>query len=446
MAYVRGNKEDFNEWAALGNNGWAYEDVLPYFKKSEHNENFGEPYHGKSGPLNVTHSQQPTPMGEAFIQACASNGIPKNADYNGAEQPGASMLQFTIKNNQRHSTATAFLKPVLHRKNLTVKTGSHVKRIIIEEGRATGVEVIHSSGNLGKYSCSREVILSAGAIQSPQVLMLSGMGDRDILESFGIPVVQHLPGVGQNLHDHIWTGVSGFTNIPMGNSLIRPWPMFKALLQHIFTKKGPLGNSPLEANAFLLSTPELNRPDLQFHMAPIAIAPGYTTDIYKLDSFAREDGYGILVILLRPHSRGYISIKSINPLDAPVIQPQFFSDHRDLETLLWALKKSIAVASDPALKVYAKGEIHFPEAPYTDDSLRTHIRKSLETLYHPVGTCKMGNDEMAVVDDQLKVRGIKGLRIADASIMPTIVSGNTNAACIMIGEKASDMILTAMEQ
>ncbi len=441
MAYVRGNKEDFNEWAALGNNGWAYEDVLPYFKKSEHNENFGEPYHGKSGPLNVTHSQQPTQLGEAFIQACESNGIPRNTDYNGAEQLGSSMLQFTIKNYQRHSTATAFLKPVIHRKNLTIKTGRHVKRIIIEEGRATGVEVIQSSGNLEIYSCSREIILSAGAIQSPQVLMLSGIGDRDILNGFGIPLVLHLPGVGQNLQDHIWSGVSGFTNIPMGNSLIRPWPMFKALLQHLITKKGPLGNSPLEANAFLQSTPGLNRPDVQFHMAPIAIAPGYTTDIYKLDSFAKEDGYGILVILIRPYSRGYVSIRSINPLDAPVIQPQFFSDHRDLETLLWALKKSIAVASDPAMKVYAQAEIHFPEAPYTDESLRAHIRKSLETLYHPVGTCKMGNDDMSVVDDQLKVRGIKGLRIADASIMPTIVSGNTNAACIMIGEKGSDMIL-----
>jgi choline dehydrogenase len=440
MAYVRGNKEDFNEWASLGNKGWSYEEVLPYFKKSEHNENFGEPFHGQSGPLNVTHSQQPTPLGEAFIRACESNGISRNDDYNGADQEGASMLQFTIKNNQRHSTASAFLKPVMQRTNLTVKTGAHVKRIIIAEGRATGVEVIVSSGKLETYTCSREIILSAGAIQSPQLLMLSGIGDRDILEKFGIPVVMHLPGVGKNLQDHVWSGVSGYTNIPMGNSLIPPWPMFKAFMQHLFTKKGPLGNSPLEANAFLKSDPSLARPDVQFHMAPIAIAPGYTTDIYKLNTFAKKDGYGILVILLRPESRGYVSLRSNNPLDAPVIEPQFFSEKRDLEVLLWALKKSIAVATDPAMKEYAPEPIHFPEGPYTDESLKAHIRKSLETLYHPVGTCKMGNDDMSVVNDQLQVHGIKGLRVADASIMPTIISGNTNAACIMIGEKAAEII------
>jgi len=445
MAYVRGNKEDFNEWAALGNKGWSYEEVLPYFKKSEHNENFGEPFHGKSGPLNVTHSQQPTPLGEAFIKACESNGIPRNDDYNGAEQMGASMLQFTIKNNERHSTASAFLKPVMQRTNLTVKTGSHVKKIIIAEGRATGVEVIANAGEAEIYSCSKEIVLTAGAIQSPQILMLSGIGDRNILDRVGIPVVKHLPGVGKNLQDHIWSGVSGFTNIPMGNSLIRPWPMFKALVQHLVTKKGPLGNSPLEANAFLKSDPSLDRPDIQFHMAPIAIAPGYATDIYKLDTFAKKDGYGILVILLRPESRGFISLRSNNPLDSPVIQPQFFSEKRDLDVMLWALKKSIAISSDPAMKEYAPGPIHFPEGPYSDESLKAHIRKSLETLYHPVGTCKMGNDDNSVVNDQLKVHGIKGLRVADASIMPTIVSGNTNAACIMIGEKAAELILTAME-
>jgi choline dehydrogenase len=276
--------------------------------------------------------------------------------------------------------------------------------------------------------------------------MLSGIGDRDVLEKFGIPVLKHLPGVGKNLQDHVWSGISGYTNIPMGNSLIRPWPMFKAFLQHLIFKKGPLGNSPLEANAFLKSDPSLLRPDIQFHMAPIAIAPGYSTDIYKLDTFAKKDGYGILVILLRPESKGYITLRSNNPLDAPVIEPCFFSDKRDLEVLLWALKKSLAIASDFAMKEYAPGPIHFPEGPYSDESLKTHIRKSLETLYHPVGTCKMGNDDMSVVNDQLQVYDIKGLRVADASIMPSIVSGNTNAACIMIGEKAAELILTTMEQ
>lgn len=442
LAYVRGNKEDYNEWAALGNKGWSYEEVLPYFKKSEHNENFGEPFHGTSGPLNVTLSKQPTALGEAFIRACEENGIPRNEDYNGVEQMGASMLQFTIKDNCRHSTASAFLKPSMHLSNLTIRTRCHVKQILIKNSKAIGVEIINAAGTLETIHCDREVVLSAGAIQSPQVLMCSGIGDTEELKRAGVAPKHHLPGVGKNLQDHVWSGVSGLTNIPTGNSLLRPFNMLKAFLQYFFLKKGPLGNGPLEANAFLKSNPSLSKPDIQFHLALMGIAPDYSTDIYDIKTFTKADGYGIMVILIRPESRGFVALKSANPLDAPLIQPNLLSDDRDMNVLLKALKKALAVAEAGPLKKYSPGGVIFPAKPITDESLKAHIRKSLETLYHPVGTCKMGHDAMAVVNDSLQVHGIDGLRVADASIMPTIISGNTNAPTIMIGEKAADMILT----
>jgi choline dehydrogenase len=441
MAYVRGSRYDFDEWASLGNEGWSYEDVLPYFKRSENNEAYGEPWHGKGGPLHVSYSKEPTPMGEAFIRACEARGIPRNEDHNGAEQFGASMLQFTIKDGRRHSSATAFLKPVTGRPNLTVKTGCRVTRILLRDGRAVGVEYRNGSGLIGTVHCSGEVILSAGAIQSPQILLLSGIGDADALHLSGIPLKNHLPGVGQNLQDHVWSGVSSFTKIPTGNTVIRPLHMFKALLQHLLFRSGPLAGSPLEANAFLATDPSLPRPDIQFHMAPIAIDADYRTDMYDLGTYPRKDGYSILGILLRPESRGYVGLRSPDPLDAPLIQPNFLSHPSDMEKLVWALRKCLEVSSDPNLAGLSPAGVHIPADVQNETALRSHIRKSLETLYHPVGTCKMGRDDMAVVDPGLRVHGIAGLRVADASVMPTIVSGNTNAATIMIGEKAAELIL-----
>ncbi|MEO7766211.1 MAG: GMC family oxidoreductase N-terminal domain-containing protein [Ferruginibacter sp.] len=441
MAYVRGNKEDFNEWAALGNPGWSYKEVLPYFKRSECNEKYGEPFHGKEGPLNVRDAIKRTSLSEAFIQSCELNGIPRNDDYNGDSQTGASFLQFTIKNNQRHSTAKAFLRPVLRRPNLTVQTGCMVKKIIIENGHATGVEVIFKKGDMAVIQCNKEVILSAGAIQSPQVLMLSGIGEASGLKKVGIETKLHLPGVGKNLQDHVWAGVSGASNIPTGNSVLKPLNMARALFQHLLFKKGPLANSPLEANAFLKSDPSLDRPDIQFHFTPIGMPADYTTDIHDLRTFSKIDGYGILVILIRPASRGSITLRSYNPLDAPVIQPSFLSDPHDMEVLLKGIRIAIEVTNAAPLKRYNPAGVHLPAKPITEETLKIHIRKSLETLYHPVGTCKMGKDVMAVVNEKLQVWGIRGLRVADASVMPTIISGNTNAATIMIGEKAAEMIL-----
>jgi choline dehydrogenase len=440
MAYVRGNKADYNEWASLGNKGWDYESVLPYFKKSEHNENFGEPYHGEDGPLHVAQSKQPSALRNIFLDACNEIGIPSNLDYNGEEQMGASSLQFTIKKNQRHSAAKAFLKPVMKRDNLTIRTNVLVKRVIIEDGAAVGVEVFTSSSNSERINCTKEVILAAGAIQSPQLLMLSGIGDQTELRMHGLDVLKHLPGVGKNLQDHVWSGVSGLSNIPTGNSVIKPWNMFKAMMQQAFFKSGPLGNSPLEANAFIKSDEKLDRPDIQLHFAPIGIADDYSTDIYNLKTYPQKDGYGILAILIRPESRGYIALNSANPKEAPIIQPNLLSTEQDKKIILEALKIAIEIANTEAFKTVSPEGPSLPVVPASDSALMEHILKSLETLYHPVGTCKMGLDAMAVVDNHLKVHGIRNLRVMDASIMPTIVSGNTNAAAIMIGEKGADLI------
>lgn len=443
MAYVRGSRFDYDEWAALGNKGWGYDDVLPYFKRSEHNEDLDGEYHGKDGPLHVAYAKEPSGLGREFIKACVQCGIRENGDYNGAEQPGAHMLQFNIKNGARQSAAAAFLKPVLHRKNLTVKTDCQVSRILLEGNEARTVEFITTHGITARASCRSEIILCGGAFQSPQILMLSGIGDREELQKAGIEVHHHLPGVGKNLQEHAWSGVSCYSDVPTGNTVLRPFPKFKAILQHVFFKTGPLTNSPLEANAFYKTDPALDRPDLQFHFAPLGNKPDYSTDLYKISSFPKTDGFSVLSIVIRPRSRGYVALKDKDPLAAPLIQPNLLSDPQDMEVLLKGLRKAIEIVSAPALKAFSSKGICLPHAPFDDESLIAHIRKSLETLYHPVGTCKMGNDEMAVVDDQLRVHGIRNLRVADGSIMPTIVSGNTNAACVMIGEKASDLILAS---
>jgi len=442
MAYVRGNKEDFNEWSALGNTGWSYEEVLPYFIKSEHNEQIESEYHGQGGPMHVSYSRQPSVFAEAFVAACNDTGIPSNGDYNGTVQEGAHLLQFNIKDNKRFSTAAAFIKPILKRKNLTIKTNTRVNRILIENGRAVGVEVSYGSVTAERVNCYREVILSAGAIQSPQILMLSGIGDPVELKKVGIDVLTSLPGVGKNLQDHFWSGVSMETNAPSANSILKPWNKTKAILQYLLLKSGPLGNSPLEANAFIRLQENQNRPDIQFHFAPLGVARDYSTDLYELKTFPLVDQISVMSILLHPQSRGTVLLKTSNPKDIPLIDHKALESEKDQQLLISALRKSMDILKASPLQAYSNEVDLFPSADSTDEDLLNHIRLTLETLYHPVGTCKMGIDEMAVTDQTLKVKKLKGLRVVDASVMPTIVSGNTHAATVMIAEKAADLILS----
>jgi choline dehydrogenase len=443
MAYVRGNRADYDEWAAMGNEGWAYESVLPYFTKSENNEQINNRYHGKGGPLNVTYAQvYRTPVADAFVKACAENGIPENHDCNGAEQIGAGLLQFTIKEQKRCSTAAAFLRPILHRPNLKIITRAHTKRILIENDRAVGVEFLTGKNTTEKAYAEKEVILSAGAFNSPQLLMLSGIGAKEELTCHGIEVKKELPGVGKNLQDHLFTGVSALSTVPTANNALKPLNQLKGLAQYLLFKKGPLTISPLEAVAFMKINDGTDPVDLQFHFAPVHFGNDGKADFYNPDTFPHVSGYTVLPTLIKPKSVGYVGIRSANPLDAPVIDPRFLSAEEDLHTLLKGTKKALEIMGATAFASCRK-EIILPLHRSSDDELILHIRTVLETVYHPVGTCKMGTDEMAVVDSQLRVKGIEGLRVADASIMPRIIAGNTNATCIMIGEKAAHMILSA---
>lgn len=463
MAYVRGNRLDYDDWAALGNSGWSYDDVLPYFIRSEHNEQFNQldaHYHGKDGPLNVTYATRfQTPLARAFVESCKQTGIRENPDYNGAEQEGAGLFQFTIKDGRRHSAATAFLKPVLGRPNLKVITHAHTTRIIIENDQATGVDFRTGKNQTERATARQEVILSAGAFHSPQLLMLSGIGPADELRAAGIAVKKEVPGVGQNLQDHVFSGVSSLSSqrATSANFHLKSFNQLKGLAQFFISRKGPMTISPLEAVAFLQTknSSSQGRVDMQFHFAPVHFGNDGKTDFYDLSTYPTTDGYTILPTLLKPKSRGFIGLRSSNPLDAPIIQPNYLTDEADRQTLISGFRQAIDVLKADAFGPYSRG-INYPTSYASDDLIWQHITTALETVYHPVGTCKMGPvspgldgvgsagqeaDEMAVVDTELRVRGIEGLRVVDASVMPMIVSGNTNAPTIMIAEKGADLIL-----
>ncbi len=441
MAYVRGNKADYNEWAAMGNIGWDYDSLLPYFKKSEHSENINNDFHGQNGPLNVCHGvTYRTPFADAFIQGCLQNGIPENQDYNGANQEGAFHFQFTKKNGVRQSTATAFLKPILGRRNLKVLTYSPVKQILIENDKAIGVEYFTSKNKTEKVFANKEIILSAGAIQSPQILMLSGIGEKDELKKQNILLKKELNGVGKNLQDHLFYNVSALASVQKGlNHELKPHNQLKALYKYITKKQGALSASPLEAGAFF----DLNKSgqvNFQFHFASLHLGADYNTDMYDETTYPHTDGFTILPSIIKPKSRGFIGLHNADARSAPLIQPNFLSEIEDLEMLIKGGKKALEVLESEAFDEF-RNTIIAPPNRKSDDAWANHIRQRLETIYHPVGTCKMGTDAMAVVDSHLKVKGIENLRIIDASIMPQIVAGNTNAPTIMIAEKGADLIL-----
>jgi len=447
MAYVRGNKEDYNDWERLGNKGWSYEEILPYFKKSEHNEDIDNEFHQKGGPLNVGFSKLfSTPYSKIFIEACKDEGFKENSDYNGAEQAGVGMFQNTIKEGKRNSAAVAFLNPIKDRSNLTILTNTLTKKVIIENGVAKGIEVFNKKGKTEALFADKEIIISAGTFNSPHILMLSGIGDKEELAAHGIETVHDLPGVGKNLQDHLMYALGGSTkkqdaqnhHIKIANQVVD-------LTKYFLFKKGAMTQGPLESVAFGSSSLSPDRVDYQFHYTSFNLGENNEADIYDIDTYPTKDGVTILPTLLRPKSRGQVSLRSNNPKDKVSIQPNFLSEPEDRQVLIEAGKKAIRVLKNKRFTEVLE-KLYIGTRLPSDEDLLKYIQENLETVYHPVGTCKMGQDDMAVVDERLRVHGIDNLRVIDASIMPTIVSGNTNAPTIMIGEKGADMILLDARQ
>ncbi len=453
MVYMRGHKADYDHWAEQGNPGWRYTDVLPYFKKAEHNERTFDPkdaeFHGKGGPLNVMDLRSPSKYGAIFIEAAKQAGHPESKDFNGAEQHGVGMHQVTHKNGERFSAAKAYLTPHLApnlaRTNLTVITSAHTTRILIEENsgikRAVGVEYRQGT-ETKQIKASREVLVCAGAFQSPQILKLSGIGPAAELQKHGIPVVHDLPGVGENLHDHI--DVVQVVNAPhlkdlFGVSLSFLPRAIKAIFEWRKHRTGMLTTNFAEAGGFIKTSPEEETPDLQLHFVI-----GKLVDHGRKPTFGH--GYSSHICLMRPKSRGRVTLASADAMAAPLIDPNFFADPDDMRRMVQGFKQMRTILSQPALAGYRGQELATTAEAKTDIEIETVIRNYADTIYHPVGTCRMGPQEGAqanrlnVVDSELRVHGMRNLRVVDASIMPRIVAGNTNAPVIMIAEKAADMI------
>ncbi|WP_136717604.1 GMC family oxidoreductase [Halorientalis salina] len=431
MIYIRGHPSDYDTWADLGNEGWGYEDVLPMFERSEHFEPGPAPEHGSDGPLNVTGPRSPRPLAETFLDAAVETGLSRNDDFNDGDQEGVGYYHLTQKDGKRHSAADAFLKPVLDRPNLTAETGAQVTEVSIEDDRATGV-VYEQDGDRSEVEADEEVVLTAGAVNSPQLLMLSGVGPAAHLQEHDIEVQADLPGVGRNLQDHLFAFVvyqsTDTDTLDDADSL---WNLVKYLL----LKKGPLTSNVAETGGFVRTDPDLDAPDLQFHFAPSYFMR------HGLDNPDSGHGFSIGSTQLRPESRGEITLRSADPFDDPVIDPNYLDADADLDVLVEGVKQAREIVGASAFDDVRGEEVWPGEDVQTDAEIEAHVRETAHTVYHPVGTCKMGDDEMAVVDDDLRVHGIDGLRVADASVMPTISSGNTNAPTYMIAEMAAARIM-----
>jgi choline dehydrogenase len=437
MIYMRGHHQDYDQWEALGNKGWSFADILPYFKKAENQERGPSKLHEVGGPLNVSDQRGDNFLIPRFLDAARAQGYEMTDDFNGEQQDGFGLFQVTCVDGKRCSAAKGYLHPILSRPNLTLITEAHVSKVLIEGNRAMGVKV-SVKGKVQQFLVGKEVLLSAGAIQSPQILMLSGVGSKYELENFGIHTIMDLPGVGKNLQDHTanrhtFQGKGGYSISIHWKSA---YNFIKAIFSYLSKGRGLLASNVAEAGGFVRTVPQLSRPDVQYHFEPARAIDGEP----KMKQIV-GDGFTAIISVLNPYSRGEVRLKSSNPLDAPIIDLRFFEDERDLETALRGFKLIRNVLKSAPLQPYTKGELTPGELCQTDEEIKEFLKNTVETIYHGVGTCKMGHDPMAVVDDRLRVRGIRDLRVVDASIMPTIVGGNTNAPTIMIAEKAADMIL-----
>jgi choline dehydrogenase-like flavoprotein len=435
MVYARGHPQDYDAWKRAGNGGWGWDDVLPYFMRAEHNERGADAFHGTGGPLNVMDLRSPNRFSPVFVEAGVQAGYAENRDFNGAGQEGVGLYQVTHKDGERFSAAKAYLAPHLTRPNLRIVTGADATRVLMDGRRAMGVEYVQG-GETRVLHAGREVILCAGALKSPQLLMLSGIGPAAHLQEFGIPVVHDLSGVGANLHDH--PDVVTVVNAPKMKDLfgLSPggaWRALQAMREWRRHRSGMLTSNFAEAGGFIRSAPQEPIPDLQLHFVV-----GKLVDHGRATTLGH--GFSCHVCVLRPKSRGGLTLRSADPFAMPAIDPNFLAEREDVDRLVRGFKATRRILSQPALSAWGGREVRASAAAQTDEQIEQFIRNHADTIYHPVGTCRMGQDAMAVVDERLRVQGVERLRVVDASIMPSIVGGNTNAPTIMIAEKAADMI------
>jgi choline dehydrogenase len=435
LLYVRGQREDFDHWRQLGNTGWSYDDVMPHFLRSEDQQRPGlDDLHSRGGPLAVSDVEK-HPICEAFIDAAEQAGFPRNDDFNGATQEGAGYYQLTCRSSRRCSTAKGYLKPALKRANLKVVSGALATRVIIEGNRAVGVEY-RRHGQLFQAQASGEVVLSGGAFNSPQLLQLSGVGPGDLLRTHGIDVVHDMPGVGDDLQDHFQVRYNYRCNEPITiNDMMASFPkQVGAVLDYVFKGKGPLTIGAGYAGGFFKTDPALASPDVQVHFI-----------LFSADAIGQKlhpfPGFLSSICQLRPQSRGTVRIKSADPSQAPAIQPNYLSAQHDREVILAGMRLQRKIMGQPAIRHYIEEELNPGPQCESDEQFLDYARAKGTTIFHPACTCRMGPDAKAVVDERLRVRGIDGLRVIDGSIMPTVVSGNTNAAIVMIGEKGAQMMM-----
>ncbi|HVY99730.1 MAG TPA: GMC family oxidoreductase N-terminal domain-containing protein [Dongiaceae bacterium] len=434
MIYLRGQPEDFDDWAALGNTDWSFQKVLPYFKRGEDNENGADEYHGTGGPLAVSNLRLSHPISDAFLDAAVATGLPRKKDLNRPPQIGIGFLQATQRNGRRCSAARAYLWPAQGRKNLETSTESVVSRVLFDGQRASGVE-FERGGRMHTARAGRGIVLSAGALMSPQILLLSGVGPAEHLRSMGVPVVHDLPGVGANFQDHPGTNHTAWVNRPTYNVQTGPFHVLLFGARWLFTGTGPGSTPDTHIVGFTKSRPGLDRCDIQYHFTPV----GYDLAEEGPVLFDKPAATG-LTNVHRPHSRGWIKLKSPDFREQPAIQPNLFGDERDVEALVSGAKLLRKIFATEPMSRFVIGEFKPGKEVQSDDEWRAYVRESAIGIYHPAGTCKMGSDALAVVDQKLKVRGLEGLYVADASVMPIIVSANLNANCIMIGERCADFL------